>query len=122
GALLRGRFAASMLFESASTGHGDHCSGYCSGYLLRWAWIGLLREMVGCQIPTASYRMRSCTNTPGIPSKQRVGGSNPSGRATFSMVRPGDIGYRTYRTHRLHLWAERVFEWFEHPGLQIEVS
>src|SRR4029077_159510 len=29
-------------------------------------------------------------------------------------VRPGDMGYRTYRRHRLHLRAERVVEWFWH--------
>ena len=30
-------------------------------------------------------------------------------------VRPGDIGNSLYRRHGLHFWAERVFEWFEHP-------
>jgi hypothetical protein len=38
--------------------------------------------------------------------------SNPLTRTTFQKVRPGDMG---------HFWAEWIFEWFEHSGLQIEV-
>src|SRR5258708_18555550 len=32
------------------------------------------------------------------------------------------MGDRMYRLHGYHFWAERIFEWFEHPRLQIEVS
>jgi hypothetical protein len=35
-------------------------------------------------------------------TNQKVGSSSLSGRAIFPRVRPGDIGNRTYRTHRLH--------------------
>src|SRR5258708_14782091 len=31
------------------------------------------------------------------------------------------MGDRMYRLHGYHFWAERIFEWFEHPRLQIEV-
>ena len=37
-------------------------------------------------------------------------------------VQSGDILYRTFLRHSLHFWAERIFEWFERPRLQIEVS
>src|SRR2546430_3422160 len=32
------------------------------------------------------------------------------------------MGYSSYRLHGQHFWTERIFEWFEHPSLQIEVA
>src|SRR5690349_5357819 len=39
-----------------------------------------------------------------------------------SRVRPGDIGDSSYRTHRLHFWAERVVERLQSFFLQIDVA
>jgi hypothetical protein len=32
------------------------------------------------------------------------------------------MGYTTYRLHGYHFWAEGIFQRFEHPSLQIEVT
>src|SRR6267143_1409076 len=37
-------------------------------------------------------------------------------------VRPGDIGDRSYRRHRLHFWAKRVVERLQSFFLQIDVA
>src|SRR5215469_7574985 len=52
---------------------------------------------------------------------EEVVGSNPIGSTKNLVVQSEDIPYRTFRRHSLHFWAERIFEWFEHPSLQIEV-
>jgi hypothetical protein len=56
-------------------------------------------------------------------------GSGPGGRRfksslpdqSFS-VRSGDIGSRTFRRHKLHFWAEGIFQRLQDFGLQIEVA
>ena len=53
---------------------------------------------------------------------QEVEGSNPFAPTTFLRVRPGDIGDRSYRRHRLHFWAKRVFERLQSFFLQIDVA
>jgi hypothetical protein len=40
----------------------------------------------------------------------------------FLLVRPGDIGDRSYRRHRLHFWAKRVVERLQSFFLQIDVA
>src|SRR5437763_429688 len=43
--------------------------------------------------------------------------------STISMsVRPGDIGDRSYRRHRLHFWAKRVVEKLQSFFLQVDVA
>jgi hypothetical protein len=37
------------------------------------------------------------------------------------LVRPGDIGDRSYRRHRLHFWAKSVVERLQSFFLQIDV-
>src|SRR5260370_14546942 len=49
-------------------------------------------------------------------------GSNPSLPANLFKVRPGDIGDRSYRRHRLHFWAKRVVERLQSFFLQIDVA
>src|SRR3984893_9167979 len=53
---------------------------------------------------------------------QEVEGSNPFAPTISFMVRPGHIGYRSYRTHRLHFWAKRVSERLQSFFLQIDVA
>src|SRR5439155_23502842 len=48
-------------------------------------------------------------------------GSNPTRASNIPWVRPGDIGYRSYRRHRLHFWAKRVVERLQSFFLQIDV-
>src|SRR5262249_54694697 len=43
--------------------------------------------MVGCQIPTPSYRIRIAPSAPKIATNQKVGRSNLSGRATASALK-----------------------------------
>jgi len=40
----------------------------------------------------------------------------------LTRVWPGHIGYSSYRTHRLHFWAKRVFERLQSFFLQIDVA
>src|SRR3981189_3803873 len=53
---------------------------------------------------------------------QEVEGSNPFAPTTLLGVRPGDIGDRSYRRHRLHFWAKRVVERLQSFFLQIDVA
>src|SRR6202049_2676060 len=48
-------------------------------------------------------------------------GSIPIARSINPGVRPGHIGYRSYRRHRLQFWAKRVFERLQSFFLQIDV-
>jgi hypothetical protein len=38
------------------------------------------------------------------------------------MVRPGHIGNRSFRTHRLHFWAKRVVQRLQGSFLQVDVA
>ena len=49
-------------------------------------------------------------------------GSIPIARSLMTQVRPGHIGYRSFRTDRLHFWAKRVFERLQSFFLQIDVA
>src|SRR3981189_1182751 len=53
---------------------------------------------------------------------RQVVGSTPTLGSTFRLVRPGDIGDRSYRRHRLHFWAKRVVERLQSFFLQIDVA
>src|SRR5579859_5041012 len=53
---------------------------------------------------------------------EEVVGSNPIGSTNTQKVRPGDMGDRSYRTHRLHFWAKRVVERLQSFFLQIDVA
>src|SRR6266478_7610064 len=55
-------------------------------------------------------------------TNQKVESSSPSGRSISPKVRPGDIGNRSYRRHRLHFWAKRVVERLQSFFLQIDVA
>src|SRR6267143_5932199 len=46
----------------------------------------------------------------------------PPGAPLHYGVRPGHIGYRSFRTHRLHFWAKRVFKRLQSFFLQIDVA
>ena len=52
---------------------------------------------------------------------ESLGFDSPAGTIQ-SRVRPGDIGDRSYRRHRLHFWAKRVVERLQSFFLQIEVA
>src|SRR6266404_3807750 len=49
-------------------------------------------------------------------------GSIPIARSNKPWVRPGHIGNRSYRRHRLHFWAKRVVERLQSFFLQIDVA
>src|SRR6266404_5267011 len=49
-------------------------------------------------------------------------GSIPIARSNKPRVRPGDLGYRSYRRHRLNFWAKRVVERLQSFFLQIDVA
>ena len=53
---------------------------------------------------------------------QEVEGSNPFAPTISPRVRPGHIGYTSYRRHRLHFWAKRVVERLQSFFLQIDVA
>src|ERR1700676_4232522 len=53
---------------------------------------------------------------------QEVEGSNPFAPTIISRVRPGDIGDRSYRRHRLHFWAKRVVERLQSFFVKIDVA
>src|SRR5713101_424561 len=61
----------------------EDCSGFCSGYLLRWACMGLLRWTSNIEFPITYNMVRTCTKCLEIPSKQNVACSNHAGRTTF---------------------------------------
>src|ERR1700686_630232 len=46
----------------------------------------------------------------------------PPSPPSLQGVRPGDIGDRSYRRHRLHFWAKRVVERLQSFFLQIDVA
>src|SRR5437762_5225191 len=49
-------------------------------------------------------------------------GSNPTRASKSHGVRPGDMGDRSYRRHRLHFWAKRVVERLQSFFLQVDVA
>src|ERR1700756_1045354 len=49
-------------------------------------------------------------------------GSNPIAPTTFSIVRPGDIGYRTFRRHGLHFGPEGIFKGLQSFLLQVYIT
>ncbi len=58
------------------------CSGFGSGYLFRWACMGLLRWTSNIEFPMTYNLVQTCTKCLRIPSKQRVASSSLAGRAT----------------------------------------
>jgi hypothetical protein len=57
-----------------------------------------------------------------VPPEHKVGGSNPSGRAKVTWVRPGDMCYTTFLRHSLRPWAKRVVQGLQSFLLKIDVT
>ena len=70
----------------------------------------------GCN--TASFEFIS------LVRNEEAGGSNPltSTNVCLFGVRPGHIGDRSFRTHRLHFWPKRVVESLQGFFLQVDVA
>src|SRR5467141_2421380 len=58
----------------------------------------------------------------GMVCKTIMRGFESLPRLQLSRVRPGHIGNRSYRRHRLHFWAKRVVERLQSFFLQIDVA
>ena len=98
----------------------SRCAHFCAHPRSKTVAIGSSREgkgiaCTGAENQRGSKQSQSILIVFARSLNQRVAGSSPARFTTHSWVRPGDIGNSLYRRHGLHFWAERVFEWFEHP-------
>src|ERR1700676_5230583 len=100
-----GKFAKSLMFDE--TGNLQHHSNRCTAK----GFVSRIND-----IERASY------NGSIEASQASDVGSIPTARSINPQVRPGDIGDRSYRRHRLHFWAKRIVERLQSFFLQIDVA
>ena len=80
-----------------------HCSDFCSDPMIRRIYPDTSAHMLfwelNALLSDQTLSRKILRRIVLLSSKQRVGGSNPSGRAILSRVQPGDMGYTTYLRH-----------------------
>ena len=79
-----------------------------------------IRFSYGVAVNTASQERGNSLNSSLLTAEQGSHVTAPT--AIFLRVRPGDIGDRSYLRHGCHFWAEGIFERFEQPSLQIDLT